>query len=448
MPKILVANLDNESMMGDQRSWTSQFYLGSSMLAMRHAWFAEPGDIVVLPRAISMGMRCYIAECLGYSSDAVTFLVPVTDPRYLGPLGPEHLLSREFLATLKEAMGKIVDWTVWPYLFDRVVSSLIVALGLESAAANPFLLEGGAELLNDKRVFRAIAAGHAIALAPGRVATSCDQLATALEDLMAATGSVIVKQDRHSSTDGNAIVTKTPGIAGLGASAVINAVGRTTSSVAEEVWLRLGYQDHASLVVESYYQVRNILYAEFYVDAAKSAVTLLNWGEPRMDPGHIGLILPPAVSPYKGARFISGATELARIACDLGFRGLIDVDGIVTTDGNVIYNEVNGRTGGCSHVHHICERLLGPGYGDNFVVATNNRIRACDFGVLLRILSENSIGFDRTAKRGIVVTAEDSTGCGALEVLSIGHTREEVLELERTLEAIAGCVPERAALPA
>ena len=66
---------------------------------------------------------------------------------------------------------------------------------------------------------------------------------------------------------------------------------------------------------------------------ANNAVTFLNCGEVRQAPILSGLIMPSAVPPYQLASFIAGATELARLCCDLGYDGLVNIDGIVTTSG-------------------------------------------------------------------------------------------------------------------
>jgi hypothetical protein len=227
-------------------------------------------------------------------------------------------------------------------------------------------------------------------------------------------------------------VTRVRGISGQGASDVFAFVGDGADALGK-IWERLGY-DGASLVVEAYYPVQKILYAEFLIERATSSVRFRNWGSPRMNPGCFGLLIPPStVSPFLSARFIAGATEVARIACELGFDGLLDVDGIVTTQGDVIFNEVNGRTGGCSHVHAICEKLLGPGYGDHTVVATSNEVKTRSLSKLMSRLREMDLAFDRQTQKGVVVTAEDSDKSGRLEVLSIGRSEAEVLELEASL---------------
>lgn len=426
MPKLLIANLDNPSMMGDQSHWSREFYLSSTTLAMRHAWFAEPGDVVILPRPLSDAMKTYMADLMSYREDDVTFLSPAVPAGYCGPMGIDLLLSSEFKNRLSDALSSATNWNVWPYFYDRGIATVVNALRVQHhGGSNPFLLEGGAELFNDKRVFRAIAAGRQIPLAAGYSVTSLAELARATAELIEVTGSVIVKQDRHSSTDGNVLLTNVEGIFGQGASHVYPYDSGGTDIV-KHVWDRLGYQGGA-LVVEAYYSVQKILYAEFFIKRATGSVEFRNWGSPRMNPSCFGLVIPPTTSPFLAAKFISGATEVARIACELGFDGLLDVDGIVTEDGHVIYNEVNGRTGGCSHVHAICEKLVGSRYGDKVVAATTNEVRTHSFPNLMSRIEAEGLAFDRKTQRGVVITAEDANGSGRVEALSIGRSESDVL---------------------
>lgn len=435
MPKILISNVDNESMMGDQRGWTREFCLYSAMLATRHVWFAEPGDIVVLPRPISESMKRYVFQILGYSSDAVTFIVPEADPDFPRPLGSKQLLCPAFINTLQKAMGTPTGWVIWPYIFDRGIANLVTKLELsQSCGSTPFLLEGGAELINDKSIFRAIAAGRGVKLAPGRTVTTSHELIRSIHDLIGHTGSVIVKQTRHSAADGNAVLTTAPDTIGNGAAVVIQVDVNNLESSVGKIWNRLAFQEQTSLVVETYYQVEKSVCAEFQISHANSSVSLLNRSEIRLNPGFLGLIIPPKISSQKETRFVSGATEIARAICDMGFDGLINVDGIVTTNNEVIFNEVNARTGGCSHAHHICTQLMGIDYENHAVIVSNNKFVASDLKKVFDSITKSGLLFDRTRSQGVVITAEDVGECGVFEALSIGQTQDEALLIELELE--------------
>jgi len=264
-----------------------------------------------------------------------------------------------------------------------------------------------------------------------------------LEECIAAmidmTGAVIIKQDRHSGGFGNLIVSRTAATGALGAPEVLVAADesqiRDQSRIA---WTRLAYAERAPLVVEVYYPVSACLTAEFKVDAASNAVTFLNCGEVRQAPILSGLIMPSAVPPYQLASFIADAAELARLCCDLGYDGLVNIDGIVTSGGTVIINEFNGRIGGCSHIHRILESVAGPRYGDRLVTLSHSRTIALSIDQVFAVMDERGLAFDRGAARGIVITGEDAAGSGHLEYLSIAPSREEAMRLEAAFEALLG----------
>lgn len=176
--------------------------------------------------------------------------------------------------------------------------------------------------------------------------------------------------------------------------------------------------------------------ARLLPDPAANAVTFLNCGEVRQAPILSGLIMPWSLSPYLAAAFIAAATELARLTCDLGYEGLINIDGIVTADGRVVINEFNGRIGGCSHIHHILRVIAGAGYGDRLVVASHSRDAGADFDRVTELLAACGLGFNDKTGRGIILTGEDCAASGYLEYLSVAPTRTEVMRLEAAFETL------------
>ena len=92
MPRILISNIDNESMMADERALTPDFCRSSSITAGRMAWFAEPGDIVVLPRDLSPQLKVYIARTMGYEPGSVTYLTPDWGSGHPRPIRAHELL--------------------------------------------------------------------------------------------------------------------------------------------------------------------------------------------------------------------------------------------------------------------------------------------------------------------------------------------------------------------
>jgi hypothetical protein len=439
VPRILISNIDNESMMADERALTPAFCRASATTAGCMAWFAEPGDIVVLPRDLSPKLKVYIARTMGYEPGSVTYLTPDTGGNHPRPIRAHELLHTGLAERMARLIGDPGNWTLYPYCYERSIQQFAERLGLDGERdVRPFVKQGGAELLNDKRVFRSVAAGRGVSIAEGAVCATAWQLEECIASMIDVTGAVIIKQDRHSGGFGNLIVSRTA-TGALGATDVLMATDeaqiRDQSRIA---WTRLAYAERAALIVEVYYPVSAVLTAEFDVAAADNAVTFVSCGEVRQAPILSGLIMPSAVPPYQLAAFVADATELARLCCDLGYEGLVNVDGIVTLGGTVIINEFNGRIGGCSHIHRILESVAGRRYGDELVVVSHSRTVAVSIDQVFGILAERALGFDRSVGRGVIVTQEDAAATGHVEYLSIAPTRAEAMRLEAEFEALLG----------
>lgn len=437
-PQIVVANVDNENMMADPSGLTPEFCSGSALIAQRMLWFAEPGDIVLLPSPPSAPMMRYLAGWKHCDAEDIRTLSPEPGNHGPLPLGAQNLLDPRFIRQVRALMGSRENWIVAPYLCDRSIVALSQELDLpDSALLTPFAQEGGCEMLNDKRAFRGLAAGRGIPLAAGEIIASRDELERAVMRLIGKTNAVIIKQDRHSGAEGNLILSRQRNVCAEGALEVVFAAEDASIRKATAgIWERLAYHERAALIVEAYYPSSISLYAEFGVDPRRRAVELLNWGEQRMEPVFTGFVIPPTLPAFQGARFVSGATELARVACDLGMAGRLSVDGIITPEGELIFNEINGRIGGCSQVHHIAELLLGPGYGDNTVIATHHKVPAPLIDEVIDIAKEQGLHFDHAERRGIVVMAEDTKQLGVLDFLAIAPRKDEALSIEGRFESL------------
>jgi hypothetical protein len=294
-------------------------------------------------------------------------------------------------------------------------------------------------LLNDKRVFRSMAAGKGVPIAEGAVCATEWQLTECIESLIDMTGAVIIKQDCHSGGFGNLIVSRADIAGAPGASDVLVAADdEQIRDQARIAWARLAYLERAPLIVEAYYPVSAVLTAEFKVDPSANSITFLNCGEVRQAPILSGIIMPSAVPPYQLGAFVASAAEMARLCCDLGYDGLVNVDGMVTAAGAVMINEINGRVGGCSHIHHIVQAVAGRRYGDALVTLSHSRNTALSIDRAFALLEEHKLAFDAKAGRGIIVTGEDMAATGYLEYLSIAPTREDAMRLEAEFEGLLG----------
>src|SRR5215510_9393684 len=251
MPRILISNIDNESMMADERALTDEFCRSSSITAGHMAWFAEAGDIVVLPRDLSPRLKVYIARTMGYEAGSVTYLTPDWGNAGCRPIRAHELLRTGLAERLARLIGDPQHWTLYPYCYERSTQQLAERLGLDAAAVRPFLRQGGAELLNDKRVFRSMAAGRGVPIAEGAVCATEWQLTECIESLIDMTGAVIIKQDCHSGGFGNLIVSRADIAGAPGAAEVLVATDDVQiRDQARIAWARLAYLERAPLIVE------------------------------------------------------------------------------------------------------------------------------------------------------------------------------------------------------
>ena len=433
MPRILIANFNSEAMMEDRAGMTYEFACFTSIVATKHMWFAEPGDIVVLPEPLSKLMAEYVSRIKGFSIlDEVRFLSPPSGLQKIGLVGFEYLQDGTFVEQLKRLMSGPRGWTLMPYYFDRSIAALARDLALpEGPGTAAFRLNGGHELFNDKRTFRSLAAARGIPLADGEICGSKEELLGAFNRLLDQTGAVIVKQNRHSCACGNLIVSLDKEMSRRGAFDISYITPHEPlERTVEMAWNRLASGGETYLIVEVYHPVQSICYAEFEIKETSMAPVFLNWGDQRMEPTFAGLEIPSAMPPFQAARFISGAMDLARLAKDVGFLGPLNVDGIVTESGRVLFNEINGRFGGSSHVHYLAELMIGPGYGDQVTVLTRNKIAAPHLQDVLEIMDAECLAFAQETGEGIILTGDDTARTGSLGIMAIGTSRARAESIE------------------
>ncbi|MEM7168541.1 MAG: hypothetical protein AAF530_00105 [Pseudomonadota bacterium] len=419
-------------MLSDRSALTYEFRCHSAVAASKHAWFAQSGDIVLLPEPLSAEMTDYMCQVKELAPDAVKIMSASRPPTEVRPLDTGLLEDGELLQRLKRALGNSAEWELFPYHYDRTVCGLARQLGLSSMGALPSLYrEAGSQIFNDKKIFRCLAASRGVPIAEGRIASSAAELSDAFDELMSITGAVIVKQNRHSGALGNIIVSRDPGVARQGATErILIGIHRSMEDIAEELWSRLGAASADVLIVEAYYPVSKVCYVEFAIRGRDHIPKFLNFGEQRMAPLFAGFQIPGEISAYHQAHLIAGASEIVNLAKDLGFQGLIDVDAIITSDGKTLFCEVNGRCGGCSHIHHMAEALLCKDYGNEHVILSRNGVEAPGFDEVLALIAGAGLHLRRGGSEGILITAEDTRRSGSIDYMIAAPSNGRAHEIE------------------
>ncbi|MGE6473223.1 hypothetical protein ACQKDM_26910, partial [Serratia proteamaculans] len=126
----------------------------------------------------------------------------------------------------------------------------------------------------------------------------------------------------------------------------------------------------------------------------------------------------PAINP-KPAKWQTGAAHLVHSLIYLA----------------LVFTEINGRLGGCSHLDCVLRNLAGEDYLHTHTVLTRNRVPVNDLDAALA--AANAMTHRRDGA-GVVVLTEDLGGTGTIEYMTYARDENEAFSMERGfLDALA-----------
>lgn len=417
--------------------------LNQPMGVYRQMWMVEEGTIVVSAVSVDDEFWGYVCDVAGIDRDKVVIVDIGRE------LTDEVLTSPELLGRLAPLVAGATDWELVPAAFTQGVAGLAELLGLTVDTGLRFAAQRGCELLNRKSHFRRLAAGAKVSVPAGCVVTTERELANGIDRHLPETGTVIVKRDNDLGGRGNRALTKDP-VPLPGVRETI-AIDGNVSDVAARLWMELTEGTDEVLVVESYHAAARVFYLEYLIDA-EGFPRFLDSGLKREvlgGPGAasmvwVGLELPADLGPSTAARALTEAARIVGTAADLGYRGHINVDGIVTTDGRMFFNEVNARWGGSTALHHVGEKLFGANYADDHVVSGLRVVRPAPLAETVGLLRDNGLHFSAESGEGALVLGYDRTFGRATECVLIGPSTSRVREIEDRVCEVVGTVSDPA----
>lgn len=406
MAQLIISNQLTEETAEGEAALPADYLAMLGMVAHRMIWLAEPDDIIILPSAPDPAFASYVWGMRGFTDRVPRIVVPPAGRRGSDLLYSDRLADSDFRAELRAAGGQLTGVTA--FFVDADVAALAAALGLSgSMSAFDFLTCGGSDLVNSKSFFRTVCLGNGVATPAGQVVARPEVAEDLIWSMLADGHSVIVKQDAHGGGYGNEVLTQKPDLNALGAAATFQVVGR--GQLAKHLarsWQRYTYGGTRAVVIEHYLLDCVPIYIELAIEAA--AVELVGYGQMRMRPVNNGLIVPPPsnrLPAFDG--FLTSAQRLGSVYQAIGYRGRASLDAIVTPDGKILFNELNGRVGGSTHVHHIGERLIGGDYLHDRVLLARNRCAWDSVADTVGILAESGLQYEPATRSGILVTGDD-----------------------------------------
>ncbi|MFF7788096.1 peptide ligase PGM1-related protein [Streptomyces sp. NPDC007991] len=431
---LLIGNPFNEHLIGDLEAFPpAKRRLGGNS-SLRMAWLARPGDVVVVAQPADPAFLRYLFGLKGLAPDDVTVLVPPPGRFGTDVLTRDRLLHPDFVKRAGQLVGSNGIERVLPFSFEPAVAALALRLGLERGTPGlGFLAGSGHDLLNAKSAFRSIAEGLGLPLPDGVVTRVRDDAETFASGLLASGKPAIVKQDFHAGAHGNEILAPRPGISQVGAPlmSVLGSPGAVRSHF-DRHWQRYSNGGRNYTVVEEYLEDSVPLGSEFAID--DSGVTERHGCEMRMAPVFDGIAIPGlTTSDAVRRQFLDAAARLCEPVRAMGYRGLINIDGLAAPDGRVVLSEYNGRLGGTTHLHWFGENLVGPGYLAERVLVSRNKWRVPSFSAAVRVLERSGLAFDPAERAGVVIACDHVRQGGAVEFCIIARDRDEALRWEKQL---------------
>jgi Pre ATP-grasp domain/PGM1 C-terminal domain len=436
MPRIILANVRADY--SESVRMTSGFLQGTKSggdTCARFLWHADEGDVVIIPDVIDPEFVDYVGGTAGFDPASVKVLTVNK------LLSDATLLDGEFVGELRCWMSDPSEWSLFPFVLTRGVVEFGSRLGLGPLPGSEFALQSGTDLLNMKSTFRRLAAGVGTPIAAGAVARSEGELAQAIRALADQTGMVIVKQDRGGGGHGN-IGLATSSSASLPGTRVTRSLRGDLAELAGEVWAELTDTQNSLVVVETYHPAQHRFYLEYHV--GDDAVSFLNGGMARYSnsadtadgsPEWVGLDLPLKLGTWSYTEVISRAREFLEVVAVIGYRGYVNIDGLITPEGDLVFHEINARWGGSLVYHSIAARLLGRSYADSHVVSSVLNIKPGPFSELLHAVRSAGLAYSSDTCEGVLILASDSDLGGGAECLIVGTSEERVRALEADLRS-------------
>lgn len=432
MTRIIIMNQGTEHTPGYDKK--SSKPLAKSI--WRTAWFATPGDAIVTPEPIADAFLRYIAKTLGFCHGDVSIILREELRK------DEIQLTAEEVATLGFGDSASEPWTILPCFWTNGIAEFAARTGTGGQGGLEFAAQRGCDLLNRKSHFRQLASGAGIPIAPGSVADSSSSLAKAIRAHLPLTGTVILKHDNSAGGAGNITLT-TGEVKALPGSRDTRLVG-DIDAMALTLWNELTDSQGHAIAVESYFGARHMFYSEYHLEDS-APPKFLNAGDVRVeaDPKSDGLVwvgldIPAELPPFSSANALTMSAHLAMRAWQIGYRGPINIDGIITDDGELIINEVNARWGGGSILHFLGERLIGKGYADTHALTYVRDIPAPKRPDTVSALQLAGLHYSSEAGEGAVILACDEENSCTMECLILATSRTRAREIEgKTIACLA-----------
>jgi hypothetical protein len=409
MSKLLIGNDCSEDLVGAFGD------VAADWSAQRIAWYMEDGDVLLLPVTPDYQFLRYVAHHTGTDYASLRVVVAGGDHGEDSRLNRARLRDERLLDELRKAVAAAGVESVLPLWPNAEVARLSRRLGL--AAALPgieFLEQNGEYTANSKVFFRTLAAGIGVPIARGYVAQSRETLIEQMTALFDDRCDIMLKRDLMGGGLGNEVITKDPGTTAKGAQAVVHVPDE--AALREYVerrwdWLSDGGRQH--IVVERFHPDARTVFHEFSITAdavvpeGNGELLFPSVGIGKLEGDQSGSEILPArgLDADTARQLVEGGAAIARALQSIGYRGNVSADAVITTDGQVLFTEMNSRLTSSTHAWaSIGNRVVGRGYVRDRLLVDRIGWQIPSLDEAVARLTEAGLAYDHGSRRGVILS--------------------------------------------
>jgi hypothetical protein len=415
---------------------------GIGAFAQRIIWFAQAGDIVVLPEPPQQTFIDYALRLRGVEPSDVQIVVPPEGRFGLSLMSSDRLNSTQLINDLTRMLGNEKPSQIialWPTVS---VADIARAIGAEHALPGfSFIEQNGGHVANNKAIFRALAAGAGVPIAPGAVCPTIEAAERVASDLIGAGHGVMMKQAFNSGGQGNElIIDRSRRDENWSVAAAVDVVDVQPSRSAvrkylDERWSWLTRDDRHPCIVEQFIPDCVSVFADFELgDSIRTAGT----GEMRYRLRPDSLLTPLRGIPEQAVDELRrGGDCLARAYARLGYRGRLSADAITSRSGSLFFTECNAQFTGSAHVYDVIAReLVRPDDAPQRTMMI--RIWPDGWWVssveeALTAVEELDLLFDPIRRTGVIITVPLDAVRGGITYCVVDQDEARIADVERRL---------------
>jgi hypothetical protein len=437
LPKIILPNF-RADYSEQVRDWLgiSDATASSTDTTARFLWHAEDGDVLVIPDTVDPDFPGYVADTLGIDGTSVHV------ERTQTPLSEAVLQDPEFIDRLAAHTGTGAGWSLFPCVSTRAAAQLTRKLNVAALDGYEFAMQNGIDLLNMKSTFRRLAAGLGTPLTDGVVARGPAEVRSAIQELIAETGMVIAKQDRSGGGHGNIGISTSPESSFPGTREVLAYANDQLDTLADTLWSQLTDTQNQFITLETYHRADQRFFFEYHLDGDRARFlhsSILKYEQlPEGSGGSAKWIGLDSPSRSEFEATLKPAEEFIELVRTIGYRGYVNIDGIVLDDGRVFFHEINARWSGGLIYHTVAERLLGHDYARNNFFSSILNVVPAGLADLLRSIERAGARYDKDSGEGAVVLGCNSDLGPGAELLVFSKDWDRLTAMKDEIATTAG----------